>query len=146
MILIISEILAITTLFYLSYLGYLLIFDFYLSIPFSHQQLLNPNVFRVSTNIGLLSISGEIFGGVISSLLFVFLEGKHRKALDFMSTTFIIHLLVVTFVCQFPTNLVWWVTTILSFIISSFFAGKISLNYELQEINLESIFPSALRN
>ncbi|KAK8860958.1 Integral membrane protein of the Golgi [Tritrichomonas musculus] len=132
--------------FYLSYVVFILIADCFFSLPFTIQSIINPSVFHFSTKMGWITILGELFGGIISSLIFVFLEGKFKKALDFISTTFIIHLIIITLLCEFPKNFCWWISTISSFLISTFTAGKISMNYEMQAINLDSIFPSALRN
>ena len=145
-ILIISEICAITSSFYFSYVVFLLIADFLCQLPFTTQSIINPSIFNIFTKMGRISILGEFFGGIISSFLFVFLEGKFKKVLDFISTIFIIHLIIITFLCEFPKNICWWISTFSSFLLSTFVAGKISMNYEMQAINLDSLFPSALRD
>lgn len=143
--LIISQICAITSSFYLSYIFFVLIADIVFSVPFTTQSIINPSVFNFFTKMGRITIFGEFFAGIISSLLFVFLEGKFKKALDFISTIYIIHLVFITLIGGFPNNFCWWISTFLSFVLSTFVAGKISMNYEMQAINLDSLFPSALK-
>ena len=145
-LLVISEILAITFTFYFSYILFVLILDWLFSIPFSFQQIINYSLFHFSTKMGIISILGELFGGISSSFLFVYLEGRFRKALDFVSTTFIFHIIIISYFCMFPRSFCWWFCTILSFIVSTFFAGKISMNYEMQDINLEAVLPAAFKN
>lgn len=141
--LIISEICAILSVFYLAYFGFVFIIDLLLKIPFSTQQIINYMVFRFSTKTGLISIFGELFGGIMSSLLFVFLEGKARKSLDFVSTTFVLHLFIISCLCSFPQTFCWWFSTITCFLISVFFAGRLSFDKEMQDINIEAIFSAS---
>lgn len=141
--LIVSEICAILSTFYLSYMSFVFFADFFLKIPFSTQQITNYMIFHFTTKTGLISIFGELFGGIISSLLFVFLEGKARKSLDFVSTTFALHLIIISCLCSFPQSFCWWFSTILSLIISVILAGRLSFGIEMQDINIEAIFPSS---
>lgn len=139
-LLIISEICAILSTFYLAYVLFVFIFDLILNIPFSTQQIINFFIFQFTTKIGLISIFGQLFGGIISSLLFVFLEGKVRKSLDFVSTTYVLHLIIISCLCSFPQSFCWWFSTIASLIISVYIAGKLSFGIEMQEINIGAIF------
>lgn len=141
--LIFSEICAILSTFYLAYITFIFVSDFILSVPFSIQQLTNYAVFQFSSKIGLISILGELFGGIISSLLFVFLEGKYRKSLDFVSTTFVLHLIIISCLCSFPRSFCWWFSTFISFFLSVFMAGRLSFGIEMQDINIEAIFPTS---
>lgn len=144
--LIISQICAITTSFYLFFAIFVLIADILFQLPFTTQSIINPSIFNFFTKMGRIAIFGEFFGGIISSLLYVFLEGKFKKTLDFISTIFIIHLIVITFLCEFPKNFCWWLSTLASFVLSTIIAGKISMNYEMRAINLDSLFPSSLKS
>ena len=72
--LILCEIGALQFCFYAGIILCCLFVDFICGIPFSDQQLLNPAVFSLHTLPGRAAFFGQIGGGLVSALLFTFLE------------------------------------------------------------------------
>jgi hypothetical protein len=143
-LLIVLQILALQSLFYLLYVLVVVILDFFFGIPFSHHQVLDYAVCRLFSRMGIVGIVGQIFAGLAVALLFVFLEGRSRKALDFISTTFVFHLLLCSFVVAFPLSFTWWLFYGLSWGLSTVLAEFVSQKYEMQDINLDVALPSLL--
>jgi hypothetical protein len=139
---ILLQILAFQFAFYLVYLLIVLAWDFVASISFTVDQLLNYSVFRFSTTLGRASAVGQFCGGIGVAVFFSILESRWKRALDCISTTFIIHLLIVSVVCYFPKSFCWWICYLVSCGGSVLFAEKMSLRFEMQDINLDIALPA----
>jgi len=135
---------ALQFVFYFFYLFVVMMLDYFLSLPYTHEQLLNFAVFQLSSTLGRIAAAGQLVGGIATAIVFAFLEGRHRNALDFISTTFGLHLLFISAVRYFPKSFSWWCCYIISWGLSTLAAESISLKFELQEINLDVIRPVVL--
>lgn len=138
--LIFLQICSFQAVFYLGYIITVFILDSMFSIPFSYQQILDYSVIRITGALGRISIIGLVVGGLCAAITFVFLEGHSRKAFDFITTTFVIHIIVTTTTYSAPISFYWWVFTIISWISSTFVAEHFSMKRELQDIDIVSLF------
>ena len=140
---IILEITSLQFIFYSSYLLFVLILNYLSNVPFSLNQIYNYYIFTFSSSLGRSSIIGLICAGLASAILFSLIEGRSRKALDFISTTYFIHIFIITIIFKFPKSFIWWFTAFIGWSISTISAEFLSMKSELQEINLENAFSRA---
>ena len=136
-LLIVLEIAALQIVFYAVFFMVVLVIDQISGVPFADEQVFNWQVMRFATSIGCASIIGQVFAAVVAGLAYVLLEGRARKALDFMITTFAIHLLVVCALSSLPTSWSWWISFIASCIAGIFTAQTVSMKAEMQPIVLD---------
>ena len=133
------EILTIQLCFYICYVLIAVSFDSIFKVRFSPSQLFDSTVFKIGTRAGKIAIGSMITSSLFGALVFVAIEGRHRRALDFMSTMMVIHVLICSIEYHFPSGAWWWVTCIASWILSTPFAELLSMKQELRDINLEGI-------
>jgi hypothetical protein len=69
--------------------SWILILDCFANLSSTNEKLLNSSLFQFSSNLGRIAAIGQLTGGIAVAILFSFLEGRHRNALDFISATFI---------------------------------------------------------
>ena len=143
--LIICEILSLQFCFYAVYAVSTLLVDFVVGIPFSHHQILDPASFSFSKRVGLGCHGGQLVAALIKALLFAKLEGRSRKAPDFMTTTFIIHLLVIFLSFGLQKSTSWWISFLFSWILSIVVATVTSAHIEMRDINLKVALPAVLQ-
>jgi hypothetical protein len=134
---IILEICAFQCVFYAASTLSILAMDFLSAIPFNSQQIFNAASFGIGTKVGRAAIVGELCGAMAAALAFSIIEGRTRKALDYMSTVFCIHILVSSLFSGFPSSFMWWVSSVIMLTISTVMAEFLSQRTELQEINLD---------
>ena len=144
-LLIICEIVAIQFSFYTGHFLCSMLVDFILAIPFSDEQIFNPAVCSVATAPGQAQCFGVIGGGLFTALLFTLLEGRSRKAPDFMTTTFVMHLFIVSVTSAFPKFREWWLTFFIAWVLSMALAIWTSLRIELRSIDLGIAMPAVLQ-
>ena len=138
--LIICEILALQFCFYSVYYLMVWFLDFTMRVPFSEEQILNSEVADIWTGTGRIVILGQLGGGLAAAFLFVVLDGRPRKAPDFITTTFAVHLLLVSLHMEFPTALIWWLSFFLCWILSMHRAFSLSMHHEVQEMMAPAIY------
>ena len=138
---IIFEICAFQCVYYAGFTIVVLILDYFSNYPFSFQQVFNPNLYGFS-KYNRRSVIGCLFASISSGVCFSFVEGRSKKALDYMSTVWGIHLAESIIFGDIPTNLSFWFFTIVSCIIGTLIAEFVSMKFELKEINLEEAFNS----
>lgn len=134
---IVLEIIGLQTIFYMSYILIVLGLDKARNIPFSNHQIFDYAVFRFSTCIGTTSIIGLLVASICASFCYAYIEGRARKALDYLSTTLFIHLLISTYLCAFPKSFSWWITFFASWTGSITIAELVSAKIEMQPISLD---------
>lgn len=76
----------------------------------------------------------ELASAVIAAIVFTKIEGKHRRAFDYISTIFIIHIFMCWIICAFPKSIFWWFINLVSMFTSYFVANKVSLKHEMKDI------------
>jgi hypothetical protein len=140
----ITQMISLQFTFYFIYLFVVLLLDYFSGLSYSHDQILNFSLFDSSFALGRIAILGQFFGGLSSAILFSFLEGRSRNALDFISTTFAIHLVVVSILYYFPKSVIWWVSFLVSWGAATLLAERLSMKFELRDINLDVALPAVL--
>ena len=135
---IILQITILQFIFYTCFVVFLLIFDFFFSIPFTQEQLFNYSVFSFSSKIGWSTILSFFLSFSSTGFAFSLIVGKMVKSLDFMTSTYLIHLIVVIFYSGFPTTLAWWIVSIASIAASVFIGIFASIQSEV--INVDEAF------
>jgi len=143
--LIILEIISFQLIFYGFFMLFSLIFDFLSGVSFSTEQIFNYAVFGAKSQMGRSCMIGSLAGGMSVAVAFALVEGRSRKALDFIGTTYIIHIIVATVTSHFPKSMIWWLTHFVGWSISTILAEFLSMKNELQEINLDTAFNRAER-
>jgi hypothetical protein len=98
----------------------------------------------VSTTLGRVTLLGELFASVTAAIVFYFVEGRHRKALDFIATSFAFHFLLTTFLCSFPRGLTWWVFFFVFLALSTIAAELLSLHSEMKDIDVNTTVPAGI--
>lgn len=82
----------------------------------------------------LISVFCELFAGVVSAFVFTKIDGKHRRAFDFITTIFFFHLFLCWIVWSFPKSCGWWFINLIIMLISYFVAYEVSLKHEMKDI------------
>lgn len=137
---VILQIFSFQLVFYSAFLLLVLIFDILMFVPFSSQQIVNFYCSSFTSIIGLISILTRSLSSILTGVAFSILEGRSRKAFDFMLTVQVIHFIVCLIFSGLPLSFNWWITTIISCSASIFTAEQISIKFELREINIENMF------
>jgi hypothetical protein len=140
----IMQMIALQFTFYFVCLFVVMLLDYFSGLSYSNDQILNFALFHLSFPLGQIAILGPFFGGLASAVLFSFLEGRSRNALDFISTTFAVHLAIVSFLCSFPKSVIWWMSFVVSWAAATLLAERLSMKFELRDINLEVALPALL--
>jgi hypothetical protein len=140
----ITEMAALQFVFYFFYMLVVMVLDYFAWLPYTNEQLVNFAVVQMWSNLGRIAAAGQFIGGVAAALVFSFLEGRHRNALDFISTIFGIHLLFISAVRYFPKSFVWWFCYVANWGVATLAAETISLRFEMQDINLDVVRPAVL--
>ena len=138
---IIFEICAFQFVFYAGFTFVVMILDYFGDFPFSFQQLFNASIYGLG-KYNRRSIIGSMFANICAGICFSFVEGRSKKALDYMTTVVGIHVFATTVFSGFPSNLVFWFFTLVFWITGTLIAEFISMKFELKEINLEEAFNS----
>jgi uncharacterized RDD family membrane protein YckC len=139
-----AEMAAIQFAFYFIYLFTVMFMDYLLGLAFTADQLINFALYNISSPLGRIAIAGQFLGGVAAAVLFCLLETRARNALDFISTTYLVHLLIATVTCRFPRSLLWWLGSVASCAVSTIVAESLSSRLEMQDINLDIALPAVL--
>ena len=135
---IILQITILQFIFYASFTLFCLIFDFLLTIPFSQEQIYNYRVFSFYSKIGWSTILSFFFSFILTGYSFSIFVGKMVKSLDFLTSTFIIHLIVITCYNGFPITILWWIVSIAS-VAASVVIGIFS-SIQKESINIDEAF------
>ena len=120
--LVLSQIIILQSLFYLTYAMTLFICDTTLGITSSPDtntvhhsliidQMLNYRILDLGTSPGLVAATGLLVAEIgAAGIAFVLLVGRAKRALDFSITLFIAHLVcTMVYSQEFPRKGVWWV-------------------------------------
>ena len=137
-LLILLEIVVLQVVFYASFMMVVLVVDQVSGMPYSEEQLFNWAAVRFSSPVGCASIIGEVLAGFFTGLVYVLLEGRAKKALDFMATTFVVHLIVVSALSSLPKSWSWWLAYLATAMAGVFTAETVSLKLEMQPIVLDN--------
>jgi hypothetical protein len=86
--------------------------------------------------LGRVAVIAQLAAGISVAVLFSLLERSWKKALDYISTTFLIHFFMVSMICYFPKSFCWWTCFVASWVASVLLAERISLGFEMEEITL----------
>jgi hypothetical protein len=140
----ITEMLALQFAFYFAYLFVVMLLDDFFGLSYTPDQLINFSLLQFSSPLGWIATFGQFLAGLASAVLFSFLEGRCRNALDFISTTFGVHLLIVSALCTFPKSATWWVSFLASWAVATLVAESLSIRFEMQDINLDVALPAIL--
>ena len=132
---IILQITSLQFLFYFSYTLLCLFSDFCFNLHFTRDQVYGYRYFSFTSKIGLLTVASYLLSFIATAFAFSFIVEKMTKALDFMSSTFIIHLVVVICYSGFPVNVVWWVVSIVGLGLSVFIGILASIPKESVQID-----------
>jgi hypothetical protein len=141
-ILIILEICALQFSFYFANFLVVIILDTVSSVPFTSHQILNYAIMRIDSHLGRAAVAGLFSGGLAIAYLFSILVARWRAALDFITTAFGLHLVVISISAYFPKSYTWWLSFVCSWAVSEMLAEYFSLRSELQDINLDMDVPA----
>lgn len=85
---------------------------------------------------GYMAGLAYILAGMLSAPCIYWLVERAKKVLDFAATIYIVHLILCWAVVHFPTNVAWWVASLISFLLSSQIAELMCARREMQAIPL----------
>lgn len=136
---ILTEICAFQFVLYAGQIFILLFLDFLSDIPFTLSQVFNPYVFCTTTKLGRICIISQIIGSLGTGFVYAAVEQRARKALDFMSTLYTIHLILVIVFVGFPTKIMWWIISFFGWAASTVCAEVVSTRFEVQDIRIDNI-------
>ena len=136
---IVCEICAFQFVFYAAFTLVLLVLDYFGDYPFSSQQLFNGSIYGLG-KYNRRSLLGDLIANICCGISFAFVEGRSKKALDYMTTVFGIHILVSTVFSGFPTCFSFWFFSIVFWCTGTLIAEFLSMKLELRGINLDEAF------
>jgi hypothetical protein len=140
----ILEMTALQFAFYFVYLLSVMLSDYFFGLSYTRAQLFDYSIFHFSSPLGRIALLGQFLGGLASAFLFVFLQGRPRQALDFISTTFCVHFVILTIVCYFPKSVFWWISYIACWGAATVVAESVSISFEMHDMNLAIALPAIL--
>lgn len=129
------QIATLQAFFYFGMLTFIFLWDMAGRIPFTTGQFLHYAMYDTKSPAGRASIAGTLAGGIVAAMVFSHTEGRHRKALDSIATTFGIHIAITSVLGVFPKGVTWWFSFTVGLVLSAFTARFLSLRIEMQVID-----------
>jgi len=133
-LLIISQIIAVQSIFYLS-LGLLLVLlNFAVERHISLSQLFDVNVVDFSSHIGRVQLSAFLFNSLICAIALWFIVQRAKQCLDFAFTAHFIHFIGCWCFVGFPKNWIWWLMNLISIAMTTLISEYLCMRYEMKAI------------
>ena len=137
-ILIIYQIIAIQSLFYLCFTGVLEVFHFFFGIQISYDIVFSDAPYAIKTNPdGVYLIFALLIGFICGSVLISCTIQKAKKCLDYGCTILILHYFcTIWHLHSLPSNLTWYTSLFIGGIGMVLLAEYLCVKIEMQEIPL----------
>ncbi|KAK6616858.1 hypothetical protein RUM43_014999 [Polyplax serrata] len=134
-ILIVSQIVALQAVFYLSLGGILFLMDVLLDSSRSLDHLFKYQEIHVRDLGGKLVIVGFVINALMGSVGLWFIVERTKQCLDFSSTTHLIHLMACwNYNSSFPNTISWWLLNLACLAIMCVSGEFLCLRSELRAI------------
>ncbi len=139
--LIILQIISMQMLFYSGLSLFYIFFDFTFGLPLHFGQFFHFSSFNTDHYYGIISIVSSFLNIPIIIIGLIYIVVKANKVLDFISTVYIIHLIICLFYNKFVFfNIGWIFINGVCFLMTVLIGEYICLKFEQQEIKfLENI-------
>ena len=134
---IISNILMITSAFYIINIGFTIFFNSFFGIRLHISQIISDQALDFSSSYGSAYLCSLFFTYVFMIGIFVFIVDKARNILDFVLTNFFIHLILCTINSGFPSKFLWWIIQTIILTLVTLVSEFIALKIEQKEIKLD---------
>ncbi|XP_002164093.2 protein SYS1 homolog [Hydra vulgaris] len=136
-ILIISQIIAVQSIFYL-FLGiwFFCIYNF-IGQQVLVQHLFDPTIVSFSTG-GRIYLCVFILNSLSNSIALWFIVQRAKQCLDFTCTSHFIHLIICWCVSSFPTAWTWWVMNVACIVLTSLLSEYMCMRYEMKAIPINN--------
>jgi len=144
--LILSQILTMQCLFYLTFGIILCIFDTILSVNLILDQMFLSHLWNTNTETGWIIICAALTNSLFGSIFLMWVVERAKKCLDFTLTVYIIYFLccIIYGMGQFPSTVSWWITNSVSVILMAVLGEYLCQKKELKEIPLNRFSNSPL--
>jgi len=140
--LILCQIVAMQSVFYLSLGIFLLMLGWMSNVLVSLDQFLSFEEITVHNSSGLITIFSFLASSIVGAGALVVVVERAKKCLDFAATTHIVHLVACMGYSGFPTNWLWWLLMLSTMVITAVLGEYLCWRREMREIPL-SIRPVA---
>lgn len=132
--LIIAQIVALQSLFYLSLGAWNVLLVGAFSPGISLAYMLDGQAMDIRNTIGWLCMLANIMNAPITALCMLWIVQRAKKCLDFSVTCYILHFLICLGYAGFPRSLGWWVANAAALVIVSLLGEWLCLRREMQDI------------
>jgi len=137
--LIIFQIIALQSCFYVSLGAYLWVFHYLAGQPVTLSLLFHPRSLNFDSLSGGLAILASFFNSFTGSVLLMFIVERSKKCLDFSATVYLFHFAICLMATRhFPGTWTWWLTQVLCMAIMAVIGEYLCMRRELREIPLHT--------
>mmetsp|Transcript_8317 Transcript_8317/g.25007 ORF Transcript_8317/g.25007 Transcript_8317/m.25007 type:complete len:166 (-) Transcript_8317:109-606(-) len=135
------QIALLQTVFYFGYVFVLLVLDRTASIEVDilDQMFRYDHVHMDAASGFVSSIALFINSVVFVTFAAVYIVGRAKKCLDFVSTLFIIHFMISCFYGGFPRRFLWWILNVISLTAATLLSEFLCMRRELRDIPLSGL-------
>lgn len=135
-LLIISNIIILSCAYYIINTFFTIFFNSFFKTNLHINQILTDEALDFSSYYGYSYLCSYFFTCILMIFVFVFVIDKAKKILDFVLTTFFIHLILCTINNGFPSRILWWLIQGLGITLITLVAEYLSLSIEQREIKI----------
>ena len=132
--LIISQIIAVQSVFYAGFGLWLVALRFLIHRHMSLRYIFDSSVNNILTIEGRIQLIAFLLNSLTSSLSFRFIVQRAKLCLDFAFTEHFIHFLLCWWIFGFPKFWVWWVMNILGILLVSILSEFLCMRHEIKAI------------
>lgn len=143
---IVGQVAAIQTAFYCGDMWLLLMFDYVLGVPLRSRdgaesilwnQVFDHSTPSLNTSSGVIAIIAYYFSIlVLAPLVFTYLVGRSRRALDYLCTLLLVHFVLCAVHSGFPTSSMWWFMNCSGGVATVLISEILSRRIEMREISV----------
>jgi len=135
--LLISQILAVQSVFYVTFGAWIAVMDYIGGSYHSLDQLFGYEALQVKQFHGRLIMMAYVLNALTGALGLWYVVKRTKLCLDFAATVHIFHLVTCwMYNTHFPTSLSWWLSNVVSIIIMTVVGEFLCMRTDMQEIPL----------
>lgn len=138
-ILIVAQIVALQCLFYLSLGLFQAIFLGHFVQRLTTAQILSWGELGFSSKVEWLTVFANLLNSLVGAGTLMWIVERAKKCLDFASTCYFVHLIVVWSSNGFPASFSWWLVNGVSMSLMALVGEWLCVRREMQEIPLSSL-------
>jgi protein SYS1 len=147
---ILGQIGALVSLFYLTLVGVFFLFDTLFTFPMTVSQFFSYRLYSFENSLGRWTCVSWLLNECLGALVLLWVVRRAKKCLDFSSTLHVLHFVVCLFYDGLPLRWEWWIVMITGFLVMTIGGEYAAYRVEMREFRLyrpvdsEDEIPSAL--